>query len=523
LPGKGNENSEKSKRSLPLRKVIGFFAGIAIFTLIMLWPAPSGMSSTAKSIAAIALLMATWWMSEAIPIAATALIPLVFFPLLKISPYSEVSLNYANHNIFLFMGGFFIAAAMQKWKLHRRIALHIIRFIGTKPARLILGFMVATAFISMWISNTATTMMMLPIALAVILGLCSNGDSSDISILEPGESNFAVALMLGIAYAASVGGTATLIGTPPNIIFVGMFKNLFPNSPEISFLQWMTFALPFAVFLIILIWLYLTKFALPLKQELSSKKANIIEEEIRKLGKMNKGERLTLILFTITAILWIFRVDIRFGSFKIPGWCSVLGLENYVHDSTVAIAMSLIMFFVPVNWRKNEFLLDWSWAIKIPWGILILFGGGFALAAGFVSTGLAPWIGDKLYILGKFPPLVILLILNLVLIFLTEVMSNTAVATTFLPIIATCALAIHIHPYLLMISATLASSMAFMLPAATPPNAIVFGSGFLTIPKMAKVGLAINLIATLLLSLYFYFLFPHILGIEIYAIPVWAK
>jgi sodium-dependent dicarboxylate transporter 2/3/5 len=523
LPGKGNENSEKSKRSLPLRKVIGFFAGLAIFALMVFFPEPSGMSSAAKNIAAIALLMATWWMTEAIPIAATALLPFVLFPALKILPYKEVALNYANHNIFLFMGGFFIAAAMQKWKLHRRIALYIIRFIGTKPARLILGFMIATAFISMWISNTATTMMMLPIALAVILGLCSKEDGADISAFDLGESNFAVALMLGIAYAASVGGTATLIGTPPNIIFMGMFKNLFPHSPEMSFLQWMTFALPFAVFFIALIWFYLTKLALPLKLELSSKKANVIEEEIKKLGKMSKGERITLILFIITAILWIFRIDIRLGSFTIPGWCSVLGLENYIHDSTIAIAMSLLMFFIPVDWRKNEFLLDWSWAVRIPWGILILFGGGFALAAGFISTGLAPWIGDKLYILGKFPPIIILLILNLVLIFLTEVMSNTAVSTTFLPIIATCAVAIHIHPYLLMISATLASSMAFMLPAATPPNAIVFGSGFLTIPKMAKVGLAINLIATLLLSLYFYFIFPHILGVEIHALPAWIK
>lgn len=520
---KKQDSAGKERKSLPIRKLIGFWGGLVIFLIVFLFPEPSGMGTSAKRLTAIALLMGIWWITEALPIAATALIPLMMFPLLRISPYDKVVLNYANHNIFLFMGGFFIAAAMQKWNLHRRIALHIIKLIGTKPSRLILGFMIATSFLSMWISNTATTMMMLPIGLAVILGLCYKGAEGGISVSDQGSNNFAIALMLGIAYSASIGGTATIIGTPPNIIFIGMFKNLFPNAQEITFLQWMTFGLPFAVFFIAIVWFYLTKIALPLDAKFALRKGNIIENELKKLGKMNKGESLTLIIFILTAFLWIFRVDIHIGRLTIPGWSSALGIEQYVHDSTVAIMMALLMFCIPINWKKNEFLLDWSWALKIPWGILILFGGGFALASGFGSTGLAAWIGNKLYILGKFPLLAILLLLNLVIIFLTEIMSNTAISTTFLPIIATCALAINIHPYMLMIAGTLASSMAFMLPAATPPNAIIFGSGFLTIPKMAKIGLAINLIATLLLSFYFYLIFPHLLGIKIYSLPAWVK
>jgi len=272
-----------------------------------------------------------------------------------------------------------------------------------------------------------------------------------------------------------------------------------------------------------IVWLYLTKIALPLDTKFALRRGEVINNEIKKLGKMSKGESLTLIMFILTALLWIFRVDIHIGRLTIPGWSGALGIEQYVHDSTVAIMMALLMFCIPINWKKNEFLLDWSWALKIPWGILVLFGGGFALASGFGSTGLAAWIGNKLYILGVFPILAILLLLTLVLIFLTEIMSNTAISTTFLPIIATCALAINVHPYMLMIAGTLASSMAFMLPAATPPNAIIFGSGFLTIPKMAKIGVVINIIATLLLSFYFYLIFPHILGIDIYSLPGWAK
>jgi len=515
--GKGER---KGRWLFSRRRVGGFWLGIVLFVMMLLLPRPEGMSPSAQRMAAVALLMACWWISEAIPIAATALVPLVAFPLLKILPTGEVARSYATHNIFLFMGGFFISMAMQKWKLHRRIALHIISLVGVKPSRIVLGFMLATAFLSMWISDTATAMMMFPIALSVISHAAEVGEGGSI---KGGRSDFGATLMLGIAYSSVIGGVGTLIGTPPNIIFAGTLRTLFPKAEEFVFFHWMMVGVPFVVLFLPLAWLYLVRVASSTSKQGSLGSGDVIKKERKKLGLMSRGERYTLIIFVITAFLWIFRRNIKIGMVVIPGWADLLGVGQYVQDSTVAIAMALIMFFLPVDLRKGEFLLDWEWAKRIPWGILILFGGGFALAGGFNQTGLASWIGGNLRGLGAVPVFGMVFLVSLLMTFLTEVTSNTATATTFMPILAATALAIRVHPFMLMIPATISASCAFMLPVATPPNAIVFGSGYLTIPKMARVGVVMNFIGAALVFIIMYFLGVPLLGIEPGALPLWAQ
>lgn len=502
------------------RRVVGFWLGIVLFMVMLLLPRPAGMNPSAQRMAAIALLMACWWISEAIPIAATALVPLVAYPLLKILPTSEVARSYATHNIFLFMGGFFISMAMQKWSLHRRIALHIINLVGVKPSRIVLGFMLATAFLSMWVSDTATVMMMFPIALSVISHAGVMGEGGNV---DKQRSNFGFTLMLAIAYSSVIGGVGTLVGTPPNIIFAGTLGTIFPEAGEFDFFRWMMLGVPFVVLFIPLAWLYLVRVATSTSKLGSLGSGDIIRKEIKKLGAMTRGERYTLIIFSTTAFLWILRRNIEIGKVVIPGWADLLGIGEYVHDSTVAIAMALIMFFLPVDFRKGEFLLDWEWAKRIPWGILILFGGGFALASGFSQTGLASWIGGNLRGLGGIPVFAMVFLVSLLMTFLTEVTSNTATATTFMPILAATALAVRVHPFMLMIPATISASCAFMLPVATPPNAIVFGSGYLTIPKMAKVGVVMNFIGAVLVFIIMYFLAVPLLGIEPLGLPSWAQ
>jgi sodium-dependent dicarboxylate transporter 2/3/5 len=329
--------------------------------------------------AAIALLMAVWWITEAIPIPATALLPIVLYPLLNIMPSDAVTINYGHHLVFLFLGGFIIALTIERWNLHKRIALIIISFIGSNPRLIILGFMVSTAFLSMWISNTATTMMMIPIGLAVISQI---GEQNDSHKFVKGRNNFALALMLAIAYSASIGGISTLIGTPPNIVFIGILKSTFTNAPEITFLQWMLFALPFSAVFLPLAWFYLVFIASPVQRSMSNVTSKIFRQELQKLGPMTRPEKYTLFIFISTAILWMFRSDIDLGTFRIPGWASLLNLQEYIHDSTVAIAMAILTFILPAQKTKDgsrQFLMNWTWTSRIPWGILLLFGGGFGL------------------------------------------------------------------------------------------------------------------------------------------------
>ena len=503
-----------------MRQKIGLFLGMSLFIFILFLPPASGMSIQAKNAGAVALLMATWWITEAIPIPATALLPLILFPLLSIMAAKDVALRYADQNIFLFMGGFFIAMAMQRWDLHKRIALHIVKILGTSPRKIILGFMVATAFLSMWISNTATTMMMFPIGLAVIIHAERMIKKEKLNINgENGKFHFGLALMLGIAYAASIGGIATLVGTPPNIVFAGIFKSLFPQAPEIGFLDWLKIGLPFVIIFLPTTWFYLTRIILPPRLKRIPGGKDVIEKDLEALGTMKIGEKLTLIVFIIVAIAWIFRQNIDIGFFTIPGWSHLLGISEYVHDSTVAICGAILLFMLPVNFKKREFVLNWQWAVRIPWGIILLFGGGFALAAGFQTSGLAQWIGERLSFLSGMPIIVMILCICLLLTFLTEVTSNTATTTMMMPVLGSMAVAMTVHPFLLMIPATISASCAFMLPVATPPNAIIFGSGYVRIPDMAKVGFFLNLIGALIITLLVYFLVIPIFKINTLPIP----
>jgi len=504
---------------MTVRNKIGFWLGIPIFLLINFLPFSNTLAPEALRTLSIAILMAWWWITEAIPIPATALIPIVAFPALKILPMNDVVSSYGDSNIYLFLGGFLLAITMQRWELHRRIALHIIKFIGIGPQRIMLGFMVATAFLSMWISNTATTMMMYPIGLAIILQLNEIiPDKHKSEIL-----NFETVLMLCIAYSASIGGIGTLIGTPPNIVFAAAVRKMFPEAPEIGFLQWMMVGIPLVITFIPITWLFLTKVFMPIRLKSMPGGKEVILTELKKLGPMKKAERYTLFVFLLTAFGWIFRQNIEVGIFTIPGWSNLLGLQDYVNDTTVAIFSALLLFLIPVNFREKEFLLNWEWAMRIPWGILILFGGGIALAAGFKQSGMAEWIGNNLSLFSSVPLIVMIIITSFMLTFLTEVTSNTATATIFMPILATTALVMGIHPYLLMIPATISASCAFMLPVATPPNAIIFGSGSVTIPQMAKAGVGLNMIGIFLVTLITYLIAIPAFGIMLGNLPAWVK
>lgn len=511
-------------REMTIRHRIGLYGAIPIFLFFLFFPISDSLNPTAQKTLAVAILMAWLWITEALPIPVTSLIPVIAFPALKIMEGKKVVQSYSDSNIFLFMGGFFLAMAMQKWGLHRRVALHIIRFIGLGPKKIILGFMIATAFLSMWISNTASTMMMYPIGLAVILQMSSlrGSDSQDPLQLDAKTKTFQTALMLGIAYAASIGGIGTIIGTPPNIVFAAAVKSIFPEAPEIGFIGWMMVGVPLVIVFVPVTWLFLTRIGLPIRIRSLPGSSDVIREELKKIGPMRKGERLVMIIFLATAFLWIFRKNIDLGTFTIPGWSNALGIANYVNDATVAIFSAILLFAIPENLKKRSFLLDWEWAIKIPWGILLLFGGGIALAAGFKATGLAAWIGSNLSLFSSVPLIVMITITCFMLTFLTEVTSNTATATIFMPILAATALAMGVHPYLLMVPATISASCAFMLPVATPPNAIIFGSGCVTIPQMAKVGVGLNFIGIVIVTTITYLVAIPAFGILLNTFPSWA-
>jgi len=459
----------------------GLVGGAILFVVLLLVPAPAALGVPGWRTAAVAILMAVWWMTEAIPIPATALLPLALFPMLGVLEAGNAATPYANELIFLFMGGFLLAVTMEKWGLHKRIALRIMRLVGTSPNRLVLGFMLATAFLSMWISNTATAAMMLPIAIAV-------GEMFRPSDHE-GTYEFGVALMLGVAYAASIGGISTLIGTPPNAILAGAANEIL--GVQIGFMQWMGVGVPVALVMLPTTWLLLTR-VLYKPGNLAGDAARIIDGEVARLGPPSKGERVTAVVFTLTALAWVFRSQKTFGSITIPG------LQTFapnIADSTIAIAAAVALFLIPVDWRRGEFALDWKTARRIPWGVLVLFGGGLSLARAMEESGLAAWIGSGVSALGAVPAFVIVGFVAALIVFLTEVTSNTATATMAMPVMAGAAVGLGIPPLLPMTAAALGASMAFMLPVATPPNAIVFGSGYITIPQMSRAGLLLNLVA----------------------------
>ncbi len=484
-------------------------AGSLIFGLIWLLPAPTGLSPAGQRAAAVAALMAIWWMTEALPIYATALVPLALFPLLGILPADLTAQSYGHNYVLMLLGGFFIARAIEHQGLHRRIALGVIRTLGNRRSRILLGFMLTTAFLSMWITNVAVVLMMLPIATAVIARDETEGAYDD---------RFGIALLLGIAYAASVGGTGTLIGTPPNMVMVGVLETMYPQAPEISFFAWMQMAFPLVAVFLPIVWWYLTRYY-RVKGRLGGG-PSVVRTEWEAIGSMRPGEQRVLVVFVLTALGWIFRRDWTIDQAVIPGWGTLLGVADYVHDSTVAMLGALALFILP-DGTSGERLLDWKTARSIPWGVALLLGGGFAIATAFRETGLAVWIGESLSGISALPSVVMLSLVVGVLIFLTEINSNTATATIFLPILGTMAVAGTINPLLLMIPATFACSFAFMLPSGTGTNTVIFGSGQLHIQEMVRCGLGMNLISWVLLTLLLYFLIIPILGLES-ALPSWA-
>lgn len=442
--------------------------------------------------------MAIWWMTEAVPIPVTALLPLVLFPALGVLEMGDAAAPYANEIIFLFMGGFFLAAAMESCGLHRRIALGIIQRVGVSPSRVVLGFMLATAFLSMWISNTATTAMMLPIGVAV-----ADLFRSD----EPREGfTLGIALMLAMAYGASIGGIATLIGTPPNAIFAAAASELL--GVTIGFGEWMLVGVPVTVIMIPLGWLVLVK-VMYRPGPLSGEATQILRAEVAALGKPSRAERRVAVIFIVTALAWILRAPKQVGDVVIPGLATI---SPALRDSTIAMAASLVLFVVARGDGSGRTLLTWQRARTIPWGVLLLFGGGLSLARAMENSGLSQWIGGGVASLGTLNSVLLFGLVAALFVFLTELTSNAATTTMAMPVLVGAAAAMAMPPLPFMIVATLASSMAFMLPVATPPNAIVFGSNYLNISQMARAGLVMNLLAIGVITLLASTLVPAVFG-----------
>jgi sodium-dependent dicarboxylate transporter 2/3/5 len=501
-----------------MQKTVGIIGGLLVFAIITLLPLDSGtIPFPAQLAAAVTGLMVVWWITEAIPIYATALVPLVLFPILGILSPKEAAVSYADQTVFLFMGGFFIAAAMMRWNLHRRIALNVISLAGSETKKLVLGFMVATAFISMWISNTATAMMMIPIALALVSTLLP-GVLTDKNGEQSGERQFATCLLLGVAYAATIGGMATLIGTPPNGILVAQLSSIFPDAPEIDFFSWMIFAVPFMIIFLLIAWFWLTSVThRHMPKEISGSR-DMIGHELSDLGPLKTGEKWTLLVFLSVAIAWIFRTPKEIGSLVIPGITTYI---PGVTDATIAIAGALILFMLPVDARKGIYTLDWESAKGIPWGILILFGGGICLSEGIIASGLAEVLANSFTLLAVLPLIVIILLISLFITFLNEVVSNTAMASIMVPLMAITSVSMGINPMMLMVPAALASSLGFMLPVGTPPNAIAYGTGYISTREMARAGFTLNIIGCILITIFMMFIIPASLGLSP-ELPAWA-
>jgi len=462
------------------RERIGLALGLGLFLVVLIAPPPPGMSLPAWRTAAVALLMATWWITEAIPIPATALLPLVLFPVLGPLPIGEAASPYANPVIYLFMGGFLIAAALQRCGLHRRWALAIIRAGGVDRARLIGAFMLATAFLSMWVSNTATVAMMLPLTLSILSVVKGGTGASDRE-----DRHFAIALLLGLAYASSLGGLGTLIGTPPNALLAGFMSETY--GVTIGFAEWMLLGLPLVAVSLPLTWLVLTRWLYPVgHKEIAGGRA-VIREQAHALGRPSRGEWTVGAITALTAASWVARPQLEQW---LPG----------LTDTGIAIGGALLLFLVPIDSRGTR-ALDWTTAEQLPWGVLVLFGGGLSLAAAIQTSGLASWIGDSLAFVGGWPLLPVVLIVTTVIVFLTELTSNTATTAAFLPVVGALAAAIAVDPMRLTVPTAVAASCAFMMPVATPPNAIVYGSGEISIQHMLRAGFVLNLIMIVIVTM----------------------
>jgi solute carrier family 13 (sodium-dependent dicarboxylate transporter), member 2/3/5 len=467
-----------------------------------------GLTQEGRVTAGVGALMAVWWLTEAVPLSATALLPIALLPLLGARTIGEATAPYADPVIFLFLGGFILGLAMQRWGLHRRIALATILLVGTAPRRLIAGFMLASAVMSMWVSNTATVAMMLPIGISVIHLVFARLGRDDDPARPPEPAgpgaNFATALMLGIAYAASIGGVGTLIGTPPNVILKGYVELTYGQ--EIGFAAWLAVGLPLVAVFLPLAWLYLTRIAFPVRLEAIPGGRAMIQAELRGLGRPAAGERAVFLVFTLTALCWILR----------PQLVRATGLTGLT-DEGIAVVAATVLFLIPANARERTFVMDWETASKLPWGILILFGGGLSLAAAIQANGVDRFIGGGFAALAGVPPWLIVLAVALGTIFLTELTSNTAVTNTLMPVLGGggAAAVLGVDAAFLLIPAAIAASYAFMLPVATPPNAIVFGSGYVRLPQMVKAGVWLNLVGALLVTTMAYFLAGTLLRLDL--------
>lgn len=504
---KQTEVSKKVETHSQLSKKVGFFAGILVFLLVSLLKTPQGMQVGAKITIGLLLWMAIWWATEAVPLPITSLLPLVILPLFKVISAKDIAKSYMSQEIMLFVGGFFISEALEESGLHTRFSLFLIDKIGTSPKKIILAFMIAVGFISMWISNTTATVMALPIALSIIEFYKSLIHKEGLAVdTTPGEFKFATALMLGVAFAASIGGMGTPIGTPPNIIFMSMAKQMFPNAPTLSFLDFTKFGLIFIVLFLPFTWFMLTSvFFKPGFPGLKESK-EVFASELRKLGQMNKKEKIVATVFVITVLLWIFREDINFGSFTLKGWSSLIGVSKFVHDSTVAILASLLLYMIPVDFKKGETVLTGESVKKLPWDIILIFGGGLAIADAMVTTKLADFVGSKLAFLQGVNLLWVIFLVGGTGFLIAQFTSHTSATSIFMPIAGAVAVAAKIHPYLVMLPTTFAISLAFSLPASTPPNVVVMTGGYVKVKDMLKAGLTIGLIGLVILVFYMYFI-----------------
>lgn len=488
-----------------LKQKVGLFLGPVLAATLLIFFDLNPDNPLVTRAAAVIILMAVWWITEAIPIPATALLPVVLFPVLGIMSGRETSSTYFNDVIFLFIGGFIMALAMQRWNLHKRIALKIILFMGTGERRLLFGFMAATALMSMWVSNTATTMMVIPIAISILAKLKDHFGADKTKTLSK-------ALLLGVAYSASIGGIATLIGTPPNLVFARVYSISFPEAAEITFVDWMKFGVPFSAVFLIITWWVLSKSFLKKGQDLITD-IKLFKGEQKSLGKASFEEKVVFGTFLLLVFLWLTRSPLSLGAITVPGWSELLPVSSFVDDGTVAIAVAVLLFLIPSKKESGERIMNWKTAVTLDWGVILLFGGGFALAQAMENSGLSLWLGERLSGLKDIPQILIVFSLCLILTLISEIASNTASAQMALPLVAALAVAIGVHPLMLMVPATIAASSGFMMPVATPPNAIVFASGAIEMADMVKAGIKINLIGAVLITVSTYLLLGFAFGI----------
>tara|TARA_B100000609_G_C17218319_1_gene438196 strand:- start:1382 stop:2842 length:1461 start_codon:yes stop_codon:yes gene_type:complete len=482
-----------------MKKKIGLILGPLAFVIFLIFGQFEGLSNSGQSVLASTLWIAIWWVTEAIPIAATALLPIILFPLSEGMELPTTTESYGHKYVFLYLGGFLIAIGIEKWNLHKRIAINIISFIGTDVRKVILGFMIATSFLSMWISNTATSVMMLPIGVAIIKQLKDNPGS-----LENENTIFGKALMLAIAYSASIGGIATLIGTPPNLVMAGVISEIY--NYEITFFKWFIFGFPISIILLFFCWYYITRVAYVFHQREFPGGSSEINRLKNDLGPISYEEKIIAIIFALAGFCWITR------SFFLQ---SILPV---IDDTIIAISFGLILFVIPSKAKTNA-LLNWKDTIQLPWGVIILFGGGMAIAKAFEISGLAVWLGELMTTLNALPFFILIIFLIAAVNFLTEITSNLATTAMILPVLASLAFEIGVHPFGIMIGAAVAASCAFMLPVATPPNAIVFGSGYLKIPDMVSRGIVLNIFSIILIAVMVYFILPLLWDINLNNFP----